>query len=104
MLLRTLSEKDSASLKLAEAVNSSQDGSPTSQACGVLGIHPAVSFCQAASIAQVWEERESVAALTLQPSQRPIKHVWHWGHPTQKGRGTEIVERELKGSLGFTTT
>ncbi|EPY74046.1 regulatory factor X, 4 (influences HLA class II expression) isoform 1, partial [Camelus ferus] len=41
---RTLSEKDSASLKLAEVMNSSQDGSPTSQACGILGIHPAVSL------------------------------------------------------------
>lgn len=41
-LFRTLSEKDSVSLKLAEVMNSSQDGSPTLQACGVLGIHPAV--------------------------------------------------------------
>lgn len=73
-LFRTLSEKHSVSLKVAEVMNSSQDGSPTLQACGVLGIHPAVS-CRASGIPQVWKERESVAPQRLQPSHRPIKKV-----------------------------
>lgn len=63
-LFRTLSEKNSASLKLAEVMNSSQDGSPTSQACGVLDIRPAVSFVWPLIYPRVWKERESVAPPT----------------------------------------
>lgn len=54
--------------------------------------------CQASSVAQVWKERGSVAPQRLQPSYRPIRNVCH---PTSLGREAEIMERELKGSLGF---
>lgn len=69
-----LSEKASASLTLAGVVNSSQDGSPTLQACGVRGIQPAVSFVRPLIYPRSGK-KGNLAPLSLQPSHRPIKTV-----------------------------